>query len=433
MVNRNQPSTAESTDRRTFLKASGAMGAAGLAGLAGCLDGFDDTPEDRDVFRFGAVTSLSGDLRFGGTITERGYDLWEQAVNENGGIEIDGTSYEVEVEYADAQSEPSTGADAAEQMIDSGVDALFGPYSSNVTLAVAPIAEREGLPHITGSAESPDIWKEQYRYTFGTIPAGNVIAGDAAESIFNFDPAPETVCITGVNDPFTSDVAEALRETAEANGIEVLYYELFPRDADWTSPVSVAKNEDPDLHFHAAHIEAHVDFLTAAKDLDYNPDAFFSHYGVDTESFAEGLGDDAAHTLGATVWLPRLDLPGDILFDGPQDYADASEAAFDVTPDYTQAGSTAAGIVYQEALQELGAAPPLLDDEKDELIDILENIEVQTFYGEVDFETEGDLYHSNTAADILTIQRSTDGFDIVAPDTQMESEPEYPVPEWGAR
>ena len=418
--------------RRTFLKSTGVTGTAGLIATAGCLGDLDGgEAEERDVFRFGAVTSLSGDLRFGGNITRRGYDLWERQINQQGGIEIDGTSYEVELDYADAQSEPSTGADAAEGMIGDGVDALLGPYSSNVTLAVAPIAEREEIPHITGSAESPDIWREQYEYTFGTVPSVSIIAREAAEAIFEFEPQAESVYITGVNEPFTSDTTEAMREAAEANDVEVLDYELFPRDADWTSPVSAAADADPDLHFHGSHIEAHVSFLTAAKDLDYNPDGFFNHYGVDTSSFAEGLGDDAHHVFGASVWLPRIDRPGDRLFDGPQDYADASEAAFDTTPDYTQAASTAAGIVYQEALEELGATPPLSSEEQAELIDILEAIDIQTFYGDVSFETEGEHYHNNIATDILSIQRNEESsFDVVGPSEFAETDPVYPVPAW---
>ena len=422
-------------ERRHVLKGAGLAGVAGLTGFAGCLGDIGGSEaEDRDVFKFGAITSLSGDLRFGGNITRRGYDLWEREINNHGGIEIDGTSYEVELDYADAQSEPSTGADAAEQMIGEGVDALFGPYSSNVTLAVAPIADREQIPHITGSAESPDIWREAYEYTFGTIPTVTIIAREAADAIFEFQPNAESVYITGVNDPFTSDTAEAMGAAAEANGVEILGDELFPRDADWTSPVSAAMDADPDLHFHGAHIEAHVEFLNAARDLGYNPDGFFNHYGVDTASFVDGLGDGAHHVFGATVWLPRIERPGDVLFDSPQAYADASEAAFDTTPDYTQAGSTAAGIVYQEALQELGATPPLSADEKEELIGVLEEIEVQTFYGDVSFETEGEFYHNNIAADILAIQRNEDdAFDVVGPSEFAETEPVYPVPGWDDR
>lgn len=41
--------------------------------------------EKRDFFKVGVVTSLSGELAFGGTVTKRGYDLWAETVNSKGG------------------------------------------------------------------------------------------------------------------------------------------------------------------------------------------------------------------------------------------------------------------------------------------------------------------------------------------------------------
>ena len=73
--------------------------------------------EGRDYFKVGVVTELSGDLATGGNVTKRGYDLWAQAVNEAGGIAIGGKKYQVKLFYADAQSNPSQGAAAAERLI----------------------------------------------------------------------------------------------------------------------------------------------------------------------------------------------------------------------------------------------------------------------------------------------------------------------------
>lgn len=144
-----------SMSRRRALQLAGAAGTAGVTALAGCSG---SSGGSRDNFKLGVVTSLSGDLRFGGQVTERGYNLWEQRINEVGGVEVNGERYEVELVYNDAQSDPSTGADAASRMIsDEDVDVLFGPYSSNVSLAVAPIAEQNQIPHITGSAETPNL------------------------------------------------------------------------------------------------------------------------------------------------------------------------------------------------------------------------------------------------------------------------------------
>ena len=45
---------------------------------------------ERDFYKVGVITSLSGDLATGGSVTKRGYDLWAQTLNATGGIEING-------------------------------------------------------------------------------------------------------------------------------------------------------------------------------------------------------------------------------------------------------------------------------------------------------------------------------------------------------
>ncbi|WP_227739033.1 amino acid ABC transporter substrate-binding protein [Halorientalis pallida] len=415
-------------NRRQFMKAAGLAGTVGVAGVAGCVGGGSDRGGDK--FKFGVVTSLSGDLRFGGEVTRRGYDLWKKTVNENGGIDIDGSSYEVELSYADAKSDPSTGADAASRMISSErVDAVLGPYSSNVTLAVAPIMEKNRTPHISGSAESPRIWEQQFKHTFGTVPTVTLIAQRAAEEILSLDPAAESVYVSGVNGPFSKATASAMRDAAENKGVEVLAYDLNPSDTDWTNVVSSAKSQDPDLHFHGGHIGSHVSLLKAADQLNYDPDGFFNHYGVNTSSFKEGLGDGARGTFGATVWMPDLERSGGKLFGSAADYAEAARAEYDSDPDYTQAASSAAGVVYQQALEELGAAPPLSDTQKSKLVEIIEGASVETFYGDVTFDKEGEFYHNNTSTSPLPIQLQDDNKAVVVGSADSASPANYPVEE----
>lgn len=425
------------TNRRSFLKATGtAAGVTGLTSLAGCSErlGGGDLP-DRDYFKLGVVTSLSGDLRFGGNVTRRGYELWKQAVNRQGGIEVDGSQYEVRLVYADAQSDPSAGADAASRMIsEEQVDAVLGPYSSGVTLAVSPIMDKEKVPHITGSAESPDIWKEGFEYTFGTIPTVSIIANEAAKPLFDFSPNPESVYITGVNTPFSRATAEAFRTAVEEAGLEVAGFELFPRDADYSNVVSKAKSTDPDLHLHGGHIGSHVNLVKAASELNYNPDGFMCHYGVNTDSFKSGAGSSGNYMFGATVWLSSVERSGGVLFESPQAYTDEAEAAYNSAPDYTQAGSTAAGIVFGEAFKQMGATPPLTQEQKDELVGVLEDIEVNTFYGNVSFETGGEYHHNNITTSPLAIQLGKSGSPtIVGPADVATGEPTYPVPTWNER
>lgn len=423
----NDNGSDRASGRRDFLRAVGGVG------VAGATTGYLGVRQERDTFKLGVVTSLSGDLRFGGQVTRRGYELWKQAVNDQGGIEVGESSHEVELVYADAQSNPSTGADAASRMVSQeNVDAVLGPYSSNVTLAVVPIMEQNRMPHITGSAESPQIWEQQPKYTFGTIPTVTIIADRAATDLLGVDPQAESVYVTGVDEPFSKSTAEAMRTAAENADVELLGYELFPRGTDYTNVVTQAKNADPDLHLHGGHIGSHVNLVNAARQLDYNPNGFMLHYGVNTDSYKEGAGPGAAFTFGATVWLPQVERTGGVLFDTPQDYVDASEAEFETAPDYTQAGSTAAGIVYGEAFEQLGASPPLDQQQKDELVSILEEIEVETFYGTVSFETEGEYYHNNVETEPLAIQLNQDGSPVIV-GSEGDAELTYPVPSWSER
>ena len=111
-----------------------------------------------DEFKIGVITSLSGDLATGGSVTKRGYDLWAKAVNAAGGIEIGGKKYPVRLVYGDDQSQPAQAASAAERLAaQEKVDAVLGPYASGTTIAAAPVLEKYKVPMITGSAESPLI------------------------------------------------------------------------------------------------------------------------------------------------------------------------------------------------------------------------------------------------------------------------------------
>ncbi|MBP1697957.1 MAG: Extracellular ligand-binding receptor, partial [Deltaproteobacteria bacterium] len=71
------------------------LGIFALITVAILMVGYAQAQEKRDFFKVGVVTSLSGELAFGGTVTKRGYDMWEDAVNAAGGIDIAGKKYKV--------------------------------------------------------------------------------------------------------------------------------------------------------------------------------------------------------------------------------------------------------------------------------------------------------------------------------------------------
>ena len=391
--------------------------------------------EKRDFFKVGVVTSLSGELVFGGTVTKRGYDMWADTVNQQGGIEIAGKKYKVTLVYADDQSTPATAAVAGERLItQEKVDFILGPYASGPTLALAPITEKYKMPHITGSAESPLIWKRKFKYTFGTIPSVNLTAQGIIQTLAqDVSPKPKTIGILGIDDPFSKFTAEAFKAASEKLGLKVLKYEIVPEGSDYTPAITSIKAVNPDIFAMGNHEKAAIEMMKIAKELRFNPKAFVQHYGMTTPDFRKGLDKDCEYVFGNAVWTPNMKHQSTILFKTTKEYADAFVAKFKTDPDYTEAGSTAAGIAFQEALRMIKATPPLTDAQKDALIGALEKLNIMTFYGQIKFATEGDSYHCNAGLQPVALQYQGGKTVEVGPGKLRTVAPKYPTPSWDKR
>lgn len=390
--------------------------------------------EKRDFFKVGVVTELSGDLATGGNVTKRGYDLWAEAVNKSGGIAIGGKKYQVKLYYADAQSNPSQGAASAERLItQEKVDFILGPYSSGVTIAVAPVVEKYRVPMITGSAESPLIWKQKFLYTFGTIPPVNFTGAAAVQTLVGLSPAPRTAVIFGSNDTFSKATAEAFESAAKKAGIKVLKFNIVPAGQDLTPLMSAAKVLNPDIVAFGGHDEELIKLVKSLRQIDFTPKALLMHYGVTEPAFVEALGKDANQTFGGAVWTATEKTKGKILWKDAPTYAAAAMKAFNVPADYTQAGSSAAGIAFEVALEKIKATPPISEAKRAELIKALEKVDVETFYGRVKFATEGDYYHANVGLNPLTIQIQNGKVVVVGPGQSAEAKALYPMTRWDKR
>ncbi len=388
----------------------------------------------RDFFKVGVITSLSGPLATGGNVTKYGYDMWANTVNSHGGIEIQGKKYKVQLFYSDAQSEPSQAASGAERLAtQEKVDFVLGPYSSGATLGAAPVLEKYKIPMITGSAESPLIWKQKFYYTFGTIPPVNFTGAGAIKTLAQLKPAPKKAVILGSNDAFSKSTAETFKEASEKAGIKVLKFSIVPQGQDLTPFMSAVKVLRPDFIGFGGHDDELINLVKALHQIDYTPKALLMHYGVTEPAFIEALGKDAEYVFGGSVWTGSLHTKSDILWKDAKSYFEDARKAFGIDVDYTHAGSTAAGIAFQAALQKINAAPPLKMEAREALIKALEDLDITTFYGRVNFATEGQFYHANVGLDPLTIQIQNGKVTLVGPENYAEAKPWYPMKPWKER
>lgn len=398
--------------------------------LALVLSACGGQQQARDYFKVGIITSLSGEDNFGGNLTKQGYEAWANYVNKAGGIEIGGKKYQVKLYPADDQSNPATGSDAIERLIKTEqVDFILGPYTSGVTISVGGITEKYKVPHITGSAESPRVWENKFKYTFGTIPAVSQI-GPAAVEFFSGLGA-RSIAIVGLDDAFSKATAESYQSAAAQLGMQVVRMDIVPVNTDFTPIVTAIKALDPDVIAIGSHEKAAIEVIKAAKSLNYHPKAIVQHYGMTNSSFMEALGANAEYVYGATYWLPNAVFT-DPLFGDVQTYVDFYKESYGTVPDYTEAACTAAGVAFQEALKQIGATPPLDQAEKDKLVEALEKLQITTAFGPVQFATEGAFYHDNVGLKPVIVQIQGGKVVSVTGSAPM-AQAVYPVPGWSQR
>jgi len=389
------------------------------------------------VFKVGVVTALSGDNAQGGEWTKRGYDLWANKVNEQGGIKIGGKGYKVQLVYYDDQSSSATAAAACERMLtEQKIDFILGPYASSATRACGPIVDKYKVPMITGSAENPAIWKDKYKYVFGTIPSVNITGTAPLKAVIAANPKPQTIYIVALDDPFAKAAADTFKSVSEAAGLKVLGYDVVPADADYTPVFTKVRQANPDILAIGSQPEQAIQMVKVIKQLRIAPKAILEHTGSGSADFTAALGKDAEYILGATVWQPQFEYPGvkaGFWQSSKSWFADYKKAYNREYAEYTEAGSTAAGIAFQAALERAQIAPPLDETKRARLVTALENLDIMTFYGPIKFETSGDNYHNVIKLEALPLQVQGGKVVVVGPKSPTKSKLVYPFPGWDNR
>jgi len=316
------------------------------------------------------------------------------------------------------------------------IDFILGPYASSATRACGPIVDKYKVPMITGSAENPAIWKDKYKYVFGTIPSVNITGTAPLKAVIAANPKPQTIYIVALDDPFAKAAADTFKSVSEAAGLKVLGYDVVPADADYTPVFTKVRQANPDILAIGSQPEQAIQMVKVIKQLRIAPKAILEHTGSGSADFTAALGKDAEYILGATVWQPQFEYPGvkaGFWQSSKSWFADYKKAYNREYAEYTEAGSTAAGIAFQAALERAQIAPPLDETKRARLVTALENLDIMTFYGPIKFETSGDNYHNVIKLEALPLQVQGGKVVVVGPKSPTKSKLVYPFPGWDNR
>jgi branched-chain amino acid transport system substrate-binding protein len=374
---------------------------------------------------FGAAVSFTGKYAKEGELTKEGYDLFVDTINKQGGIKVGDKKCTVEVKYYDDESTADTSAQLIEKLIsEDKVQFLLGPYSSGITKATSAISEKHQVVMVEANGADEAIFNRGFKYVFGVLSPASMYLRGTIDMLLAQNPKPTKVAIIYENAAFSSAVAEGAKKYAEEKGLEVVYFDKYPKKAeDVSSLITAIKGKNPDVLLGAGHFQDAVLIVKQSKDLGLNVKHIGLTVGPAVPEFRETLGADANYVSGAAQWTPVMTYKGVDVFGTPQNYTKMFKEKYGKTPDYHNAESTAALIAYQYAIEKAGS----LDSDK--IRDALSNLDIMTFFGPLKFDERGiNMFKSMAVEQIQNGEKYT-----VWPSDVAEKPPMYPAPAWSER
>jgi len=375
-----------------------------------------------DKIVLGAAVSLTGKYATNGEHTQRGYDLGAKIINEAGGVKVGGKTYQLEIQYYDDESNAAKAAALAQRLIEQdGVEYMLGPYGSGLTIAIAPVTEKFGVPMVEANGASRALFTKGYKYLFAVLNSADQYLNSAVDLMAE-KKKNATVAMAFEQDAFSLDVKLGVMDRIKANGMKVVIDDALPKELnDMTATLQKVKALKPDLLIVSGHSKGAMTGVKQITDLKVDvPMIAMTH--CDAAAINKNLGGGGDYVLCAAQWHKSLAYK-DSFFGSGKDYAKLFESIYKYDPPYQAAESSAALLVYKEAFERANSF------DKDKVRDALAQTDMQTFYGPIKFNAAG----QNTSKPMVLFQVQDGKNNVVAPVKWAEAKLIYPIPKWSDR
>jgi branched-chain amino acid transport system substrate-binding protein len=297
--------------------------------------------------RIGVSLGLSGMYQRPSLMHQRSYEMWVDEVNARGGL----LGRPVVIDIRDDHSDAGTAAAIYRQFVQANVvDLVFGPYSSELTAAVAPIVDAAGCPMLASGAASDAIWSKGFTHVFAILTP----ASRYAQGVLRLarDNGLSRIAILHADDSFSSEIAQGARRWAPYLELETVADMAFSKGtADLTEQMSSARAAGAELVVVAGHVDEAINGSRALAEIGWKPCAFFATVGPalpDWPALTEHKSDAA---MSMSNWEPG----NARAFPGSREFAMAFRARFGFDPSYQAATAYAAGQILEQAIVNAGA------------------------------------------------------------------------------
>lgn len=231
-------------------------------GLAACNSGGGESGEN--VVRIGIFEPATGDNGAGGKQEMLGM---QYANKETPTVDIGGTTYTVELVYADNGSDPAKAPTAAAELVSKDVSVVLGSYGSTVSLAGGPVFGEAGVPAIGVGCTNPQITAGNgyyFRICFLDPFQGTVLANYASSEL----KAKKAYCLGENGNEYDQGLVTFFKQAFEKAGGTVVT-DSFPKDnSDFSSYLNKAKDQGCDVIFAPVSIAYSTQLVSQAASLN---------------------------------------------------------------------------------------------------------------------------------------------------------------------
>jgi branched-chain amino acid transport system substrate-binding protein len=214
----------------------------------------------------------------------------------------------VEVVFADNQGSPAVGQNQALRLItEEKVVALNGAYQSGVTLTASAIAEKYGIPFLSGESVAANLTERGFKWFFRTTP----IASDLAKIYLDFlkdmkasGVKTDNVAIVHENTEYGTSISSVITSVFKDNGMSVaLDIPYSANTTDVQSQVLQLKEKKPDVVIMVSYTSDAILYAKTMQSLDYKPPVLIGDdSGFSDPSFIKAVGKISQGVFNRSSW-----------------------------------------------------------------------------------------------------------------------------------
>jgi len=343
----------------------------------------------------GCWAQAPGEIKIGTTISESGYmaedsvpsfkgrKLAVDLVNRKGGVMLSKYNKKVPVKLIsyDDKSEPSTAVRDFIRLAEKDrADVLFSAHGSELSFAVAKVAETNTLPMTIYAGYANKIWQQGYKWIFNVGPT----ASEYCEPFVNLVktlPGKHKVGLVAEDGLWAKAVSESMVKEAKKGGLDFEIIDVYPADSkDVSSSVNKVIAAKCDIIGTVSHVRN--DLLFTRTIIEMGVRSKFQMIYVQTAtgypSFSQRFKPDQIEGIvGTSVWASSLNTSGN------KEFLVEFAKAFGEEPSWVAAIGYAGAQAMLEAIQAAGTV------EKERVREVFLTKTIKTIIGDLKFKTDG--------------------------------------------